>query len=179
MAHTYAIGDIQGCDEELGALLKRLRFNPDRDRLWFTGDIVNRGPASLAALRRVHALRDNAVVVLGNHDLHLLAIASSKARRTKRGDTLDEILDADDRDVLLDWLESLPLLHHDAKLAITLVHAGLPPQWDLATARAVAREIEQALARDARGLYEHMYGDRPDRWSPALAGYERLRFGVN
>jgi bis(5'-nucleosyl)-tetraphosphatase (symmetrical) len=176
---TYAIGDVQGCDEELGELLKRLRFSVDCDRLWFVGDIVNRGPRSLAALRRVHALRDNIVVVLGNHDLHLLAVAYSKLRRVRSGDTLDEILAAPDRERLLEWLQARPLLHYDPELKYTLIHAGLPPQWDLATAQAAAREVEQALATDPLALYEHMYGDRPDQWSPKLKGYERLRFIVN
>lgn len=175
----YAIGDVQGCDDELGALLDRIRFRPDRDRLWLTGDIVNRGPRSLAALRRVHALRDNLVLVLGNHDLHLLAVARSSARHLKRGDTLDEILAASDRDTLLDWLQGCPLLHHDAELGYTLIHAGLPPQWDLATAATAAHEVEQALAIDPVSMYEHMYGDEPGCWSDSLAGYERLRFAVN
>jgi len=175
----YAIGDVQGCDDEFGALLDRIRFRPDRDRLWLTGDIVNRGPRSLAALRRVHALRDNLNVVLGNHDLHLLAVARSSARHVKRGDTLDDILAASDREALLDWLQGCPLLHHDADLGYTLIHAGLPPQWDLATAATAAHEVEQALAIDPVSLYEHMYGDEPDCWSDSLAGYERLRFTVN
>lgn len=175
----FAIGDVQGCDEEFGALLDRIRFRPDRDRLWLTGDIVNRGPHSLAALRRVHALRDNLSVVLGNHDLHLLAIARSNARHVKRGDTLDDILAASDRETLLDWLQGCPLLHHDADLGYTLIHAGLPPQWDLATAATAAHEVEQALAIDPVAMYEHMYGDEPDCWSDSLAGYERLRFTVN
>ncbi len=175
----FAIGDVQGCDDEFGALLDRIRFRPDRDRLWLTGDIVNRGPRSLAALRRVHALRDNLNVVLGNHDLHLLAVARSSARHLKRGDTLDDILAASDREALLGWLQGCPLLHHDADLGYTLIHAGLPPQWDLATAATAAHEVEQALAIDPVSLYEHMYGDEPDCWSDSLAGYERLRFTVN
>jgi len=176
---TYAIGDVQGCDDELGELLRKIHFQPDRDTLWFTGDIVNRGPRSLEALRRVHALRDNATVVLGNHDLHLLALARSQADRFKRGDTLDAILDASDRETLLDWLQSRPLLHHDSALEVTMVHAGLPPQWDLDAARSAAREVENALRRDAPSVYGHMYGDGPDRWNPALKGYDRLRFAIN
>lgn len=175
----YAIGDVQGCDEELGALLDRIRFRPDRDRLWFTGDIVNRGPRSLAALRRVHALRDNSVVVLGNHDLHLLAVARSGARRLKRGDTLAEILAAPDRDTLLDWLQSCPLLHHDPDIGYTVIHAGLPPQWDLGAAATAAHEVERALAVDPVSLFGDMYGDQPDCWSDSLAGTARLRFIVN
>jgi bis(5'-nucleosyl)-tetraphosphatase (symmetrical) len=175
---VYAIGDVQGCDDELGELLQRIAFRADRDRLWFTGDIVNRGPRSLAALRRVKAFGDNAIVVLGNHDLHLLAVARSTGRR-KRADTLDEILAAPDRDVLLAWLESRPLLHHDGELGAALVHAGLPPQWDIETAGRAAREVERALAHDPRTLYRNMYGDEPDTWSDSLSGYDRLRFTVN
>jgi bis(5'-nucleosyl)-tetraphosphatase (symmetrical) len=176
---VYAIGDIQGCDEELAALLERIRFQPDRDRIWFTGDIVNRGPGSLAALRRVHAMRDNCIVVLGNHDLHLLAVARSGNRRLKKGDTLDDILSAPDRDRLLDWLQGCPLLHHEPEIGFTLIHAGLPPQWDFTMAATAAHEVEQALAVDPVALFEEMYGDQPDRWSDSLTGTERLRFIVN
>jgi bis(5'-nucleosyl)-tetraphosphatase (symmetrical) len=175
----YAIGDIQGCDEELAALLERIRFQPDRDRIWFTGDIVNRGPSSLAALRRVHAMRDNCIVVLGNHDLHLLAVARAGNRREKKGDTLDDVLSAPDRDTLLDWLQSCPLLHHEPEIGFTLIHAGLPPQWDFTIAATAAHEVEQALAVDPVALFEEMYGDQPDRWSDSLTGIERLRFIVN
>jgi bis(5'-nucleosyl)-tetraphosphatase (symmetrical) len=176
---VYAIGDVQGCDQELGDLLKRIQFKADRDRLWFVGDLVNRGPQSLAVLRRVRALDDNAIVVLGNHDLHLLAVARSSKRRLRGGDTLDAVLDAPDRDPLLDWLERRPLFHYDATLDIAMVHAGVVPQWDLAHAQRLAREVELALAKDAEALYEHMYGDKPDRWTDTLNGYSRLRFIVN
>ncbi len=175
----YAIGDVQGCDDELSALISRIHFNADRDQLWFVGDLVNRGPQSLAVLRRIHAMRDNAITVLGNHDLHLLAVARCASHRLRKADTLDEVLQAPDRETLLDWLQSRPLLHHDAALGYTLIHAGLPPQWDLDDARVAAREVEQALADDAPGLFEHMYGSQPDCWSPALSGYERLRFIIN
>jgi bis(5'-nucleosyl)-tetraphosphatase (symmetrical) len=176
---TYAIGDIQGCYDELADLLSVIDFNADRDRLWFVGDLVNRGPKSLAVLRRVHALGDNATVVLGNHDLHLLAVARSASRELRKTDTLDAILHAPDRKKLLDWLESRPLLHHDASLGYTMIHAGLAPQWDLTTARAAAKEVEQALATQPGDLYEHMYGNRPDRWSNDLEGHDRLRFIIN
>ena len=176
---VYAIGDVQGCDEELGELLERLRFKPDRDRLWFVGDLVNRGPRSLQVLRRVRALDANAIVVLGNHDLHLLAVARSSRRRLRDGDTLDEVLNAPDRQALLDWLEALPLFHHDEELGVAMVHAGLVPQWDVAKARELAAEVEAALREDAAALYEHMYGDKPDRWSESLEGHDRLRFIVN
>lgn len=176
---VYAIGDVQGCDEELGELLQRIRFRPDRDRLWFVGDIVNRGPRSLSALRRVHALRDNAVVVLGNHDLHLLAVAHSRTRHLRDGDTLDALLQARDRDRLLDWLIARPLFHYDADLDLAMVHAGLPPQWDLARSRAAAAEVHRALRSNAVRLFAHMYGNEPDQWDEKLSGYDRLRFMVN
>jgi bis(5'-nucleosyl)-tetraphosphatase (symmetrical) len=141
---VYAIGDIQGCYRELRQLLDLLRFDPENDRLWLTGDLVNRGPQSLETLRFVRGLGAAAITVLGNHDLHLLA-AATHAEKLKRQDTLDEILNAPDRDELLDWLRRQPLLHHDAELGYTLIHAGLPPQWDLAQASACAREVETQL----------------------------------
>ncbi len=177
----YAVGDIQGCCDEFEALLAHLRFDPDRDRLWLTGDLVNRGPRSLDVLRRVKGLGAAAITVLGNHDLHLLAAALAPGEPLKPDDTLGPIFTAPDRDELLIWLRSLPLLHHDATLGYTMIHAGLPPQWDLATARACAAELEQALRDDARclELFTHMYGDRPNRWSEDLRGVERLRFITN
>lgn len=174
----YAIGDVQGCDAELGQLLHSLQFSPDRDRLWFVGDLVNRGPDSLKVLRRIRALGAAATVALGNHDLHLLAVAHGMAS-LRRGDTLDGILAAPDRNALLDWLMRQPLMHHDEALGIALLHAGLPPEWDIATANACARELENALCRDPAGLFESLYGDQPDRWDPGLAGIERLRFITN
>ena len=174
----YAIGDIQGCDTELGALLEAIGFSVDRDRLWFVGDIVNRGPESLQALRRIRAMGDAATVVLGNHDLHLLAVACG-ASQVRSGDTLDEILAAPDRKVLLDWLLHRPLLHEDRALNLSLVHAGLAPQWDMSTARSCAREVERALKEDPARLFQMMYGDEPSRWDDALAGAERRRFIVN
>jgi bis(5'-nucleosyl)-tetraphosphatase (symmetrical) len=172
----YAVGDIQGCDEELQSLLERLKFSADRDQLWFVGDLVNRGPASLPVLRRVMSLGDNAVVVLGNHDLHLLAVAHG-ARRLRRSDTLDEVLAARDRDALLEWLITRPLAH--AEGGDLMVHAGLVPQWTVARALALAREVGEALRRDPRRLFEQMYGNEPDRWDERLAGMERLRFAIN
>ncbi|HEY8538386.1 MAG TPA: symmetrical bis(5'-nucleosyl)-tetraphosphatase [Steroidobacteraceae bacterium] len=178
---TYAIGDIQGCCDEFETLLERIAFDPMRDRLWLVGDLVNRGPRSLDVLRLVRKLGDAATVVLGNHDLHLLAVASTPNMRAKRGDTLDDVLDAPDRDELLDWLRRRPILHHDPTLSYTMVHAGLAPQWDLATARRCAAELEQALRdeRAAAELFAHMYGDQPDRWSEDLQGFDRLRFITN
>jgi bis(5'-nucleosyl)-tetraphosphatase (symmetrical) len=176
---VYAIGDLQGCYDELRGLLDRLGFDPGRDRVWLTGDLVNRGPGSLAALRYVKALGAAASVVLGNHDLHLLAVATDPAHRLKRGDTLDEILAADDRDELLAWLARRSLAHHDAALGWFMVHAGLPPEWDVATALACAAEVEAALSTAPRDFFAAMYGDQPDWWSEALSGADRLRFTVN
>ena len=176
---VYAIGDLQGCYDEFRRLLDLLSFQPGPDRLWLTGDLVNRGPGSLQALRYVRGLGEHAVTVLGNHDLHLLAVASGGGRGLRAGDTLDEVLGAPDRDELIAWLTGRPLLHEDASLGWTMVHAGLPPQWDPAAARAAAREVESALAADPAALYAAMYGDQPDCWTPALAGIDRLRFAIN
>lgn len=176
----YAIGDIQGCYDALQRLLEHIDFQPGRDVVWFTGDLVNRGPQSLEVLRFVHGLGENAVCVLGNHDLHLLAVSQGIDDHRGNGDTFDALLQAADRDTLIDWLRRRPLLHHDAALGYTLVHAGLPPQWDLATARACARELEAVLRGPQwQDFLARMYGDQPDCWSPALAGQERLRFIVN
>jgi bis(5'-nucleosyl)-tetraphosphatase (symmetrical) len=174
----YAIGDIQGCDGELGNLLQTLKFSADRDRLWFVGDLVNRGPESLQTLRRIRALGDAATVTLGNHDLHLLAVAFGYAR-LRSDDTLNDILGAPDRDALLEWLITRPLLHEDASLNLCLLHAGLAPQWDVPTARACAREFEGALRANPRAVFAQMYGDEPDRWDDSLAGADRLRFIAN
>lgn len=172
----YAIGDIQGCCNELRALLTRIGFAADRDRLWLVGDLVNRGPQSLETLRFVRALGDNAIVVLGNHDLHLLAVACG-CRSARRSDTLDEVLQAPDRDVLLEWLATRPLAHFEVE--DLLVHAGVVPQWTVETTLGLAREIESALRNDPRNLFDHMYGDEPDHWSADLAGTDRLRFAIN
>ena len=177
---VYAIGDIQGCDQEFGQLLERLAFDPAKDQLWLTGDLVNRGPRSLEVLRRVRALGNAVTLVLGNHDLHLLAAAHDRTA-LRPDDTLDAVLAAPDRDALLEWLRQQPLLHTDDTLGWTMVHAGLAPQWDLTTATACARELEAALRDEtsARTLFVAMYGNRPDRWSDALTGTERLRFITN
>jgi len=175
---VYAVGDIQGCHEEFLELLERIRFRPGSDRLWLVGDLVNRGPRSLEVMRTVRDLGAAAVTVLGNHDLHLLALAGGRRRRRSEPQ-LEPILRAPDSEELLAWLAARPLLHRDAELDWTMVHAGLPPQWSLDDAEAAAREVEQALAQDRDGFIEHMYGDDPDTWSPSLSGYDRLRFAVN
>ena len=174
----YAIGDVQGCDAELGALLGLLRFSADRDRLWFVGDLVNRGPDSLAVLRRIRSLGEAATVTLGNHDLHLLAVAYGSAT-LRSDDTLREILAAPDREVLLEWLAGRVLLHEDQALNLCMLHAGLAPQWDLTLARQCAREFEATLRRDPATLFATLYGDQPDRWDDVRDEVERRRFIAN
>lgn len=175
----YAIGDIQGCCDELKALLARCDFSADRDELWFVGDLVNRGPKSLETLRFVRSLGANATVVLGNHDLHLLAVAYGSKRKAKDGDTLDEILAAPDRDQLLEWLARRPLAVYDEPRGDFLVHAGLAPQWTPRQAAKLAREVEAVLRDDPRSLFDSMYGNKPDRWDDRLRGMDRLRFVIN
>lgn len=176
---TYAIGDVQGCAEALFSLLDLVAFDRERDRLWFVGDLVNRGPNSLEVLRFVQGLGERAVSVLGNHDLHLLASAAG-AREPRAKDTFGDVLGAPDRETLLDWLRTRPLLHHDDESGFAMVHAGLPPQWTLQEARALAREVEDVLRGAAVGaFFREMYGNEPRRWSPALTGSARLRFVVN
>jgi len=176
---TYAIGDIQGCYDELCQLLSALSFDPTTDRLWLVGDLVNRGPQSLAVLRFLSQLGDRVRCVLGNHDLHLLAVARGH-QRLKRSDTLQPILEAPDRDRLLQWLQQQPLLYHDPNLGYTMVHAGLPPQWDLATAQQLADEVSEVLQSDGCDPFlAAMYGDQPTRWHDQLRGHDRLRFAVN
>jgi bis(5'-nucleosyl)-tetraphosphatase (symmetrical) len=175
----YAIGDIQGCHDELQALLKRIHYSADRDELWFVGDLVNRGPQSAETLRFVRSLGASATVVLGNHDLHLLAVAFGSRRKIKDGDTLDDVLVAPDRDQLLEWLSARPLAVYDEPRGDFLVHAGLAPQWAPRTAAMLAREVEAVLRDDARTLFDGMYGNKPDRWSDSLRGMDRLRFVIN
>ncbi len=173
----YAVGDIQGCHDALLRLNERLSFDPGKDRLWFTGDLVNRGPGSLETLRYARDLGDAAVCVLGNHDLHLLAVDAGLARSKKR-DTLDAILDAPDRKELMHWLRHRPVAHHQS--GVLMVHAGLPPQWDLDTTLSCAAELQETLRGDGyRDFLRAMYGNRPIRWDPELSGYDRLRFIVN
>ena len=175
----YAIGDVQGCYDELMALLKQIDFNADNDRLWFAGDLVNRGPKSLEVLRFVKALGDRAVVVLGNHDLHLLALSQGNRSHYKHG-SLDAVMQATDRDELIDWLRHRPVMYHHEKRGYSLIHAGLPPQWDLKTARACARELETTLRGPKfHDFCQKMYGNEPDRWRDDLEGMARLRFITN
>jgi bis(5'-nucleosyl)-tetraphosphatase (symmetrical) len=154
-----------------------MRFDAKRDTLWFVGDLVNRGPESLDCLRFVKSLGERAVAVLGNHDLHLVCVAEGAEKRRKR-DTLDEVLAAPDLDELLEWVRHRPLMHVEGEYV--LVHAGLMPEWTVAKASGLAREVEARLrGRDYRKLLERMYGDEPDRWADALEGYDRLRVIIN
>ncbi|MFT5397184.1 MAG: bis(5'-nucleosyl)-tetraphosphatase (symmetrical) [Gammaproteobacteria bacterium] len=176
---TYAIGDLQGCYAELQDLLDKINFDKTNDQLWFVGDLINRGPKSLECLRFVKSLGNSARTVLGNHDLHLLAIAN-KVRKPHRKDTLDDILNADDVDELISWVRNLPLLVNDTALNFTMVHAGLPPQWTLEQAQSLANETESLLRSEQfNDFIQHMYGDQPDSWSEALKGYDRHRFIIN
>ncbi len=175
---TYAIGDVQGCYDELCSLLELIGFDPAAGRLWFAGDLVNRGPNSVGVLRLVKDLGDRALTVLGNHDLHLLATASEV--RFNVTDTIVDVLSADDRDELLNWLRTRSLFHRDGELGFSMVHAGLAPQWTIDDAVRVAQELEVCLrGADYSGFLSVMYGNEPDRWSDALEGFDRLRFVTN
>jgi len=175
---VYAIGDVQGCFTTLQTLLERIDFDKTNDILWFTGDLVDRGPQSLEVLRFVKNLGNHAVVVLGNHDLHLLAVANEVAT-AKPHNTFQAVLDAPDRQELTDWLASRPLLHHDAGVGIALVHAGLLPQWDLNDAKRLAREVEKALADSREMLLKDLFGDLPDEWNDDLHPPDRWRTIIN
>jgi bis(5'-nucleosyl)-tetraphosphatase (symmetrical) len=174
---TYAIGDVQGCYEELKTLLNQIKFNSDRDQLWFCGDLVNRGPKSLETLRFIRALEANAITVLGNHDLHLLATAFHHRKPGKK-DTLDAILVADDSDQLIDWLRGQHLAYSEND--ITIVHAGIHPRWSIKKTMKLAREMEMLLQGDKHiTFYKHMYGDKPPNWRDDLTGWSRYRFITN
>ncbi len=177
---TYAIGDIQGCQDSLRQLLARIGYDPDMDQLWLTGDLVNRGPQSLETLRFIRSLDSRAITVLGNHDLHLLAVAAGKARLRQSDMGIQQVLEAPDSTELLDWLRHRPLLHHDPALGVTMVHAGLAPQWDLVMAMQCSKEAESVLQGDNHAeLLTQMYGDEPRCWDSSLTGWPRLRFIVN
>lgn len=173
----YAVGDIQGCLDPLRALLEQVAFDPQQDQLWSVGDIVNRGPQSLATLRFLKELGTAFRMVLGNHDLHLLAVAAGLRKRNPK-DTLDDVLGAPDRDELLSWLQRQPLLIHAGNIVI--VHAGIPPQWSLDEAKRYAAEVEAVLGDErAQSFLGNMYGNQPDCWSEDLTGIERWRVITN
>ncbi|SFC14718.1 Bis(5'nucleosyl)-tetraphosphatase, ApaH [Marinospirillum celere] len=176
---TYAIGDIQGCYHEFKQLLEFIDFRSERDQLWLAGDLVNRGPGSLEVLRLVVELGSAVKVVLGNHDFHLLGVAAG-IRKTKRSDTLDTLLSAKDAPDLLAWLSKQPLLHHDPQLNYVMTHAGIPPAWNLAQAKALAAEVELEMRSSRqKKLLENLFGNEPGFWSDSLQGYERQRCVVN
>lgn len=177
---VYAIGDLQGCYDPFRRLLDLIEFDPASDRLWLTGDLVNRGPKSLKTLRFIRSLDDSVVTVLGNHDLHLLAVAYGAVSYTRRFETLRKVLRAPDSDELVDWLRHRPLAHYDRSLGSLLVHAGTYPTWTVKKTLARAREVETAL-RSSRceTLLVKMYGNSNGAWSESLRGYKRLRFIIN
>jgi bis(5'-nucleosyl)-tetraphosphatase (symmetrical) len=175
----YAIGDIQGCYDELQRLLALIKFDPAKDKLWFAGDLVNRGPKSLQVLRFIKSLENRACTVLGNHDLHLLALSQGNMSHQKQG-CLIEILDAPDSGELIDWLRQRPVMIHHAKKGYSMIHAGLPPQWDLNSALSCARELETTLrGADFYDFCHNMYGNKPDKWDERLTGIDRSRFITN
>jgi bis(5'-nucleosyl)-tetraphosphatase (symmetrical) len=177
---VYAIGDLQGCYDSFQRLLEKLKFDPGKDRLWLTGDLVNRGPKSLKTIRFVRDLGKSAKVVLGNHDLHLLAVAHGVGDASDRFGSLARILKSDDCDELLDWLRCRPLAHHSKKLNTLLVHAGLPPQWSINKTLSFAAEVEARLRSPGYVKFlGKMYGNSPKQWSRDLTGNKRLRFIVN
>jgi bis(5'-nucleosyl)-tetraphosphatase (symmetrical) len=177
---TYAIGDIQGCFDEFVDLLDAIDFDRDTDTLWLVGDLVNRGPKSLAVLEYVRALGDAAITVLGNHDLHLLACAYIDKHKPGSNDTFQDVLQAPNCDSLLTWLRQQPLIHRDTDLGFTMVHAGIPPGWSPRVACDYAAEVETVLRGDQfKTFLDHMYGNAPDLWSDDLTGWSRIRLVTN
>ncbi len=177
---VWAIGDLQGCYDATQRLLEKIRFDPGVDKLWFCGDLVNRGGQSLETLRLVHSLRAHSVVVLGNHDLSLLAIGErTPDEQRKVNADLQRVVLADDRDALLTWLRKQKLAHLDRELGWMMIHAGLAPKWTTALTEKHAREVEAQLHGDGyRKLFRSMYGDKP-HWSPQLGGPDRARAIIN
>jgi bis(5'-nucleosyl)-tetraphosphatase (symmetrical) len=176
---TYVIGDVQGCYAELMMLLEKIKFDQSKDQLRFVGDLVSRGPQSLEVLRFIKKLKSKKVIVLGNHDLHLLAVAFG-GRKTNPDDLLQDVLDSSDRDELLHWLRKQKLCHYDKKFNFLMAHAGISPQWDLVTAQRCAKEVEEILQGNQYvELFSHMYGDKPDVWSEDLQGWDRCRYIIN
>lgn len=175
----YAIGDVQGCFDSLLALLDRIKFRPAHDKLWLVGDLVNRGPNSVETIRYVRMLGDSAITVLGNHDLHLLALHAG-IKNGKLNEGLKTVLNAPDAEELLTWLRHRPLFHYDKSLGWAMVHAGLAPQWTIEQSLALAAEVEAVLQSGKhRKFLSEMYGNKPNRWSDKLTGFDRLRVIVN
>lgn len=177
---VYAIGDVQGCFDELVRLLDLIKFNPKHDQVWLAGDLVNRGPKSAEVLRFAMAHPDSVKVVLGNHDLHLIANAVGVNDHHHKMDTMESVLNADDCDELINWLRQQPLFHHDENLGFSMVHAGVPPKWTLKKCCKRAREVEDVLRSDNwQDFFHNMYGNKPNKWSKELTGWDRLRYITN
>jgi len=175
---TYAIGDLQGCFDAFERLLEHINYNPAQDKIWLVGDLVNRGPDSLATLKYIYQHRDNITTVLGNHDLHLLALSEGVRKMDNPG--LQAILDSSQADTLLDWLRHQPLLHRDKSLNAAMVHAGISPQWTLKQARQHAAELHEVLRGNKyKKFLKHMYGNEPNEWRDDLDGWDRLRYITN
>jgi bis(5'-nucleosyl)-tetraphosphatase (symmetrical) len=176
---VYAIGDIQGCYDELMKLLDHVNYDPAVDEIWLAGDLVNRGPKSAEVLRFAMASK-NVKVVLGNHDMHLLAMAAGVHKHQHHMDTIQSVLEADDSEAMIEWLRHQPLIYHDESLAFSMLHAGLPAYWSLEQALDYADEVHDVLRSDNWGeFFDHMYGNKPDDWSEKLQGWERLRYITN
>ena len=177
---VYAIGDVQGCYDPFRRLLDEVKFDPSHDTLWLTGDLVSRGPKSLKTLRFVMSLGDSVVSVLGNHDLHLLALARGAADYSSRFESMRKLLNAPDLDDMVEWLRRRPLAHYDESLETLLVHAGTHPLWSVSKTLARAAEVEAELqSKNDKKLLSRMYGNTPTRWSGELSGYKRHRFIIN
>lgn len=176
---TYVIGDIQGCFTPLLTLLEQIQYDPNNDELWFAGDLINRGSESLETLRFIRSLGSKAKVILGNHDLHLIAVSYGFSD-LKRGDTVHSILNASDRDDLLNWLKSQPLCHYNEELNVIMTHAGVPPCWTLEDTLRLSKEVETMLQSDrVEDFLQVMYGNKPSQWSETLTGMDRLRAITN
>ncbi len=174
---TYAIGDVQGCFEPLQRLLERIEFNPTEDTLWFAGDLVNRGPQSLHVLRFIKSLGSQAKVVLGNHDLHLLAVYYGD-HDVRKSDTFSDLLAADDAPDLLNWLKLQPLVYCENNWCMS--HAGIPAQWSIEQALALSNEVQSAMMGDqAKAFFQKIYGNQSNHWHSSLTGMDRLRTIVN
>lgn len=177
---VYAIGDVQGCFDDLQRLLEIIQFEPSQDQVWLVGDLVNRGPKSTEVLRFAKNAGESVKIVLGNHDLHLLAAAYGVTKHKHDKDTMMSVLAAPDRDELIDWLRHQPLFYHDEKLDFSMVHAGLPPQWKIKKALKLSHEVETLLqGGSVKSTLKAMYGNQPNRWSKSLKGMDRARFIIN
>ncbi len=179
MPRTFAVGDLQGCLEPLQRLLDAVNFDESQDQLWCVGDLVNRGPDSLGTLEFLHSIRKSLKITLGNHDLHLLAVAHGE-KKIKKDNDLSRIIESENADTLFKWLRKQPLLQWDKDKNLAMCHAGIPPMWDLKTAKALSKEV-QTILKSSRHiyLYRAMYGNTPDLWDDNLKGMERLRVIVN